>query len=165
MKCKICPHFYLFLMLFFVGCGPAKEGQVEEDGSRTLEITTLTRGAAGNGEPGEVFTVVESAEEWERVMQELPEEVAEVEEPPQFGEEVAIVTYSGQRPSGGFTIDVKQVQLRDSTLFVLVEEARPGPGCMRTDALTFPYHVVKVEKVPFEEVKFQQVGTTRECEE
>lgn len=61
-----------------------------------------------------------------------------------FGAQSVIAAWLGQRPTGGYSIEVERVVRDGDTLHVELVEHAPGPGCMTTQALTQPFHIVAV---------------------
>lgn len=60
-----------------------------------------------------------------------------------------IVINAGERPSGGYTVNITDVYEDSTGQFVIkVEETTPDPKSMVTDALTYPYCSIKVSKLP-----------------
>jgi hypothetical protein len=67
-------------------------------------------------------------------------------EPPaiDFATETAVFLFGGQRPTGGYALDVRGVTLEGDTLVVDAGVQGPPAGSMSTQALTFPYAVIAV---------------------
>lgn len=58
---------------------------------------------------------------------------------------VIMVVSSGEKPSGGYDIKVKAITEEEGVVKVEVEETEPAEGDVVTDALTYPYTVVKLD--------------------
>lgn len=56
-----------------------------------------------------------------------------------------IAAYMGQRSTGGYSINVKNVSVDNGVLTLTVDLEEPKPGDMTTQALTSPYVLVRVE--------------------
>lgn len=54
---------------------------------------------------------------------------------------------SGEKPTGGFKIDVKSIEDNKGTTNILVEETSPAPGDIVTMAFTYPYVIVKAQGI------------------
>lgn len=63
-----------------------------------------------------------------------------------FATEFVVFAYAGQKSTGGHAVEVRNVTLLADVYIVKVIELAPGEGCMTTQALTYPYQVVKVER-------------------
>jgi hypothetical protein len=65
-----------------------------------------------------------------------------------------IAVLSGQKPSGGFGIEVKSVEDNEGITSIVVEEIEPAPGAFVTQVITYPYVLIKVKtRVPTFSVK------------
>lgn len=69
-----------------------------------------------------------------------------------------IVWALGEKPSGGFGVDITDVQLFDQTLVIRGAIHRPEPGEMVTQALTHPFQVIAVPRVDYDKVYWNAVG-------
>lgn len=79
-----------------------------------------------------------------------------------FGKHDLIVVALGQRSNGGYSVEIKEIKKEANDILVLYTETVPGQSCFTTQAITFPYHIVKVNKINFE-VKFSKTSITNEC--
>lgn len=50
---------------------------------------------------------------------------------------------SGEKPTGGFSVDVKYIEDNEGKTNILVDEKSPAPGDMVTQAITYPFVIVK----------------------
>jgi len=73
---------------------------------------------------------------------------AQLEVPPlpsvDFARETLLVVMMGQRPSGGYAVDVRGVSIEGTDLFVDVRFLEPESGAVTSSALTSPWAVVRV---------------------
>ncbi|MFO8003519.1 protease complex subunit PrcB family protein [Thioalkalivibrio sp.] len=65
-----------------------------------------------------------------------------------FTRQTAIAVFMGERPTGGYAIQVDSVTRSDGELLVEVVLQAPGPECMTTQAFTQPYEMVSVPTGP-----------------
>lgn len=63
-----------------------------------------------------------------------------------FERDGVVAVFMGERPTGGHSIQVERVALRDGELLVEVLLQSPGSGCLTTQALTQPYQIVSVPR-------------------
>jgi hypothetical protein len=61
-----------------------------------------------------------------------------------FRRETLLVVMMGQRPTGGYSLDVRGVTIEGGDLFVDVAFVEPPPGAITTMALTNPWTVIRV---------------------
>ncbi|HYF90798.1 MAG TPA: protease complex subunit PrcB family protein [Symbiobacteriaceae bacterium] len=65
-----------------------------------------------------------------------------------FSQQSVVAVYMGEQRTGGYAIEITGVELTNGTLRVTVKQTRPGPGTIVTQALTQPFHMVRIPKVP-----------------
>ena len=65
-----------------------------------------------------------------------------------FGQQSVVAVYMGEQRTGGYAIEITGVELVGGTLKVAVKQTRPGPGAIVTQALTQPFHMIRIPKVP-----------------
>lgn len=62
-----------------------------------------------------------------------------------FSREVVIAIFLGTRPSGGFSVAIRRIERGDGGLTVYFQEGRPAKDALVSQALTQPFHIVKVK--------------------
>ncbi len=62
-----------------------------------------------------------------------------------FQEEMIIAVFMGDRKSGGYEIEIREIIKTEKEIVVQVEEKEPSPESLRTMALTQPYHIIVVK--------------------
>lgn len=109
-----------------------------------LPLTELARGHFGPCADAR-REVVRDAAAWARVWSEVQ---ATRMAPPEvdFDGQMALVACLGQRRSGGHAIEIVAVEVAADALVVSVRETAPTPGATTTQALTQPFHAVRVAK-------------------
>jgi hypothetical protein len=70
-----------------------------------------------------------------------------------FAWEMVIAVALGQQTTGGHAVTVEQVLLVGDTVQVLVSETAPAGDCIVPQALTQPYHIVRVPRVEMARVE------------
>lgn len=58
-----------------------------------------------------------------------------------------IAIFSGKRTTGGFSINVKSVEDVEGKTYINVEEYEPKPTAIVTQAITYPYTIIKVSNI------------------
>jgi len=61
-----------------------------------------------------------------------------------FGTSQVLASSAGQRPSGGYTIGVTEIEETEDRVIATVVQVVPGPGCITTPTVSFPYEFVVV---------------------
>lgn len=64
--------------------------------------------------------------------------------PVDFSREVVIAIFLGTRPTGGFSVAIHRVERRERGLIVYYRESRPARDSLVSQALTQPFHIVRV---------------------
>lgn len=63
-----------------------------------------------------------------------------------FSREMVVALFMGERPTGGYEIEVTQVERTAAGLTVHHRAKSPDPGDMLTQSLTSPFHLVKLAR-------------------
>jgi superfamily I DNA and RNA helicase len=63
-----------------------------------------------------------------------------------FNKEFVIAIFLGEKPTGGYAVEMTFIERKDRDLVVSYKEFQPAPGAMTTQALTQPFHMVRVAK-------------------
>lgn len=94
--------------------------------------------------------------------QEPPPPAPEVD----FASKFVAAVFMGQQHSGGHGIEIVDVPLVDGKFHAGYATMRPGKGCMTSQAVTFPFDIVAVDRMDAEtiDVVFHNAGqNVREC--
>ncbi len=129
-------------LLVLVGMGLGLGPATRADGPRVLQVATLAK--AGRLTPGYEVAAGEAAWRslWSQLMGVGPAPTVNWER--QF----VVGAFLGQRPTGGYAIEVTSIELRGSEIAVRVRVRRPEPGSLVSMAFTYPGHVVAAERPP-----------------
>ena len=74
----------------------------------------------------------------------------------------------GEKPTGGFSINVQKVKIKENSVIIYVTEKVPNPGDIVTEAFTYPSVSIKFNKI-FDDIevlnyetglKFNRLGIT-----
>lgn len=166
----------LWTALALVGCEPLG-GQGEEGGQRfsvSVSHETLTSGKVQTKmlDGGQYADIKEGTREalrdeqafrsfWRRVHANgtsVPDR-PEVD----FQNRVVVAVVLGNRPNGGYTVDIQDVKGTSGTETIQVSftETAPGDGCQTVQVLTSPYVMAAVNKNG--EFIFEKTRATRTC--
>lgn len=129
------------------GCGPTG---VPAGAQRLASsaIQELVRTEENTGVSDRRRVVIRTQEEWQTFWAEL---YSRRSEPPllpavNFANEMVLVASAGQKSTGGYTIDIRELYTHAGELFAIVLETSPGSGCVLTTALTAPVVVMRVPR-------------------
>lgn len=119
-----------------------------------IAFGTLDQGSY-SGYRDRAALVIRTEEEWQQVWERhtalltpQPERsVVDFDKEVDFDTEMVLAVFLGERPTGGFAIEITAIHKRPDTLRVLVEETAPDPDAMVTQVLTQPYHVVRLPRI------------------
>ena len=109
------------------------------------------------------FAVIVTAKEWKDLWLTHQSGVSSGPQAPQvdFQEEMVVGVFSGAKATGGYGIEIKRVELdAGKRMLVLWAETAPAPGSMVTEALSQPYHIVKLKRQNLP-VAFVPLGESR----
>lgn len=160
MRRKLLPFFTLGAVVLVVVTVLHSFG-VTGTGKR-LEFHTVEEGSY-SGLTVSAYYVVNDVDEWARVWSPFIQ-VHDPQKPmPEidFSETTIIAVFMGLCPTTGYGIAVKEIIDTGLSIVVRVEKAYPK-GCVVGEMLTFPYHIVKVEKIS-KYIIFDTVSRAAEC--
>ncbi len=110
-----------------------------------MTVKTLKQGHQWPSPEGPLFALVTGPRAWETFLARH-RAAAEAWPAVDWDQVVVFVALMGQKRTGGYSITVDRVTVRDGTLLVQVRETAPAPGEMTIQVLTAPYHVVAVPR-------------------
>jgi hypothetical protein len=92
---------------------------------------------------------IESQSEWEALWNNHQSIVFPTSAPPivDFDNKILIAVFDKEEPTGGYAIEVRAIELDDGGIVVDVVRTVPGLGCVVTEALTRPFHIVVIDAV------------------
>ncbi len=126
-------------------CSVARPSDVQ-----TASFTTIDQGSQ-SGVRERKSLVIKSAEEWETLLQthRMPRGSAASGAPIDFSREMVVAVFMGEKPSGGYGIAITRIEAdyENQQLRITVHERNPPPNTLSTQALTQPYHIIKLAKI------------------
>ncbi len=141
------------MVIIFLASACASPTEVDDDADldndneqelvgQGLEFETLAHNFDSRYEE-EMFYVIKDEETfvnlWENTLEEATIEV-------NFDEQMVLAIFMGEKPSGGYGIEITHVIETDNAIEVTAIETVPGEEDMVTMALTYPSHVIVLEK-------------------
>ncbi len=94
--------------------------------------------------------VIKNEDEWKNLWVNIHSGVL-IEPPPQtqidFSNYSVIAVFMGEKNTGGYSIEIDKIYHEGDKIVVYINESTPAPDMMVTQALTQPYHIVKVERI------------------
>lgn len=109
----------------------------------TIATVTVARGTSSAIEESRQ-AIARTAGEW----QTLWREHAGSEPAPavDFAKEMVAAVFLGTRPTGGYGVDIVAARREGAALIVEYRERRPPPGALASQALTSPFHIVRIAR-------------------
>ena len=127
----------VLIVLVLISCGAKK---TTESGSKVLyEVLTEQSDGGGNIKFFEILTE--------------PNEIKMLENDPllkdkmkhdDIGNSNYVILNMGEKNTGGYSIGVEKVEETDKNIIITVKENNPAADAMVTQAITYPYTVIKV---------------------
>ena len=104
-------------------------------------------------------SVVRNQREWETLWQRHTAAETNPSPPPavDFNKEIAIAIFLGEKPTGGYAVEITLIERKDGALVIDYKELNPAPGGMVTQALTQPFHMVRVAAKGAGAVSFRRI--------
>ena len=90
--------------------------------------------------------VIRAQAEWKDLWQRHASTKATPPPPPviDFNKETVVGVFLGEKPTGGYDIEIVSAERIDGTLLISFAEKSPQSGAILTQALTQPFHIVRV---------------------
>jgi hypothetical protein len=112
-----------------------------------VPLQTLHKGhRSGVREPLQL--VIRTRDQWEDVWKRHAS--FEASPPPaspvDFSADMVAGVFLGEKPTGGYRVEIVRAERSDSTLYLYYRETRPARDAMVIQALTQPYHLVTVPR-------------------
>jgi hypothetical protein len=129
-----------------------------------IDFTTIAQGT-DSGYQSASQMVIDNSERWNNFWQlhtcntEPPSPVPQMD----FTRYSIVAVFSGEKPTGGYSVEILSAetissQTRDQpSLAISVQYRQPGAGDFVTEALTYPYHMIRIPKIDRSKVIFKQL--------
>jgi hypothetical protein len=134
------------LLIPLAACAVRAVGNVTAEGT-AIPFSTVAKGfASGVVEPVQV--VIRDRDEWIAFWgRHTRAQVNPPSAPPvDFSGEMIVGIFMGERATGGYEIEITKVERAESRLRIYYRTKNPDPGAMLTQALTQPYHLIKLSR-------------------
>ena len=146
---KICPIllliFGVFLLLFLSSC--YMDNEVEH-----ISFDTVAKDFYSQQVQEENF-VVKNTEGFNQLLDLIGNENSTVTvEDIDFSEDMVVAVFMGEKPTGGYSIEIKDVLKKKDHIEFLIEVDEPGPDDMVAQVITSPYHIIKLDRFDTEYV-------------
>jgi hypothetical protein len=130
---------------------------------KNIDFTTIARGA-DSGYQSASQMVIDNSEQWNDLWQQ---HTSNAEPPPpvpkvDFTSYNVVAVFAGEQSTGGYSVEILTVETKNSqtkdlpSLVITVQYNQPKPGDFVTEAMTYPYHMIKIPKIDVNKVVFEQ---------
>jgi PrcB C-terminal len=122
-----------------------------------LSIATVAKGyRSGIHKPLE--TVIRNQDEWNVFWKRHSSTDTNSASVPiiNFDREMVVGIFLGEKSTGGYEVEIVRAELSGSSLYFYYREKSPPPGAMVTQALTQPFHLVKIPKYRNQKIVFRR---------
>jgi hypothetical protein len=112
-----------------------------------LSIATVEKGYR-SGIRGPLQIVIRNQDEWKALWKRHASSDTNPLPAPfiDFDREMVAGTFLGEKHTGGYEVEIVPAERGDSALYFYYRQKSPPPGAMVTQALTRPFHLVKIAK-------------------
>ncbi|NMG08385.1 protease complex subunit PrcB family protein [Brasilonema sp. UFV-L1] len=128
-----------------------------------ISFTTIARGNDSGYQSASQIMVINNSEQWIDLWQqhtyntEPPPPVPQVD----FTRYSVVAVFAGEKPTGGYSVEILSVETSGSQtqkqLAITVQQRQPGAGDFVTEALTYPYHMIRIPKIDANRVVFKDI--------
>jgi len=122
-----------------------------------LSIATVEKGDR-SGIRGPLQTVIRNQAEWNAFWKRHSS--TDTNPPPapiiDFDREMVVGIFLGEKRTGGYEVEIVREERSDYALYFYYWEKIPPPGAMVTQALTQPFHLVKIAKYENPQIFFRR---------
>ncbi|CAN5658891.1 hypothetical protein BH24ACT22_BH24ACT22_22310 [soil metagenome] len=139
-------------LLFAAGCSGVAPGTGEETGGTNPEPETTQGDGATNEMSGNlrIEQVSSGSDGLKRPQVVLAPSAAGLSEAtgvriPDTGEGMYLAAFWGERPTGGYTVEILDARMEDSRMIVRLALKKPPPDAMVSQALTYPYAAAVIQ--------------------
>lgn len=114
-----------------------------------LPFITIDQGSR-SGVRERKFLVIKNEAEWKTLWQTHVQPEVPAKELPQvdFEREMVVAVFLGEKPTGGYKLGITAIEedRGKGQLRIVLRESKPPVGSIAIQALTQPYHIVRVKK-------------------
>jgi len=132
--------------------------QNNSNAPRSIAVRTIAKGVR-SGVRESLQTVARNNAEWQALWQKHATAQSNPTPPPSidFKNEIVAAVFLGDKPTGGYAIEIVGAEKTDGPLMISYSEKSPRPGSMQTQAFTQPFHIVRIIANDAEKVVFRRL--------
>lgn len=119
-----------------------------------ISIATIAKGQVGAMQQ-EMKQVINNSEDWKALWHTYNDEDSTTPNV-DFSQSFVIAVSRGQKPNGGHLVSIDRVCQDQQNISVKVLNKKPEADCPVSSAVTYPYHIVKINKAKPKDVSFHE---------
>jgi len=133
----------IFVLLFIFSCG-------KENGGENIIFDTILKDAYSQKVEKEYF-VIKDTDSFNQLLAIIVNSNSVItNKDVDFSEEMVVGVFLGIKPTGGYSIEITDVLKHNDYIEFLIKIDEPDPGQMVTEAITSPYHIIKLKRFDME---------------
>lgn len=134
------------------------------EGGQELTITVVSDGGYSSMEEAKQMLITDE-ESFYSLWAEIHQNQMPAPKPPRvdFSTNMVVASFMGMQTSGGYSTSLSKAVFHNELVYFLVQETLPGPGCLTTSAITYPYVLAMVEKKSMSDHHFIIARDTTNC--
>jgi uncharacterized protein (DUF885 family) len=125
---------------------PSPRNDETEDRTNVVEFSVLATGALSRHEGGRTVELITNEDDWRRVWATIGGGRPQPEI--NFNARACVVVYQGQKPTGGYSVEIVEIRRNGTLLAVEIKERRPAFGDVTTQVITSPFVAVSIPRPP-----------------
>ena len=147
----------LFILISVVACTDAREfknvinpreivpSQINLKPAAPVTFQSVGKGYR-SGVRAPLQIVARNQDEWTALWRQHVSSDSGSRPPPavDFDKEVVVALFLGDKPTGGYDVQISRAEQSSEALTIYYREKNPSPGSMVTQALTQPFHIVRI---------------------
>lgn len=139
----------LVSIIFYLGL--VQTPPEKENNSGEINFKRIIDGAQ-NSITEKQTIIIRSQNEWLKLWREMfPDQITVSST--NFDEQTIVAFFQGEKPTGGYSINVEKITNQVFYVEIAVKEISPGENCFLTQALTQPYSIISMPRTD-KEIKF-----------
>jgi len=150
----IASAVFVFYLILKTDMGDSNIGEKSE-----VQFTEIKKGFSSEVS-NRKFMVIKDSERWSSLLNGIPSQA--VDSSVDFDESMVLVAFQGEKPTGGYSIEITRIDNTKRSVNVYVTEVSPGNDCITTQAVTQPFHIVTTKTID-KEVKFISKMIVADC--
>ncbi|MDT4897521.1 MAG: hypothetical protein QOH25_2598 [Acidobacteriota bacterium] len=115
---------------------------------RAVDFSVLATGYNSRYEGGRYLQLITNQNDWSSAWDIIGRGSTASMPEVNFNTRAVVIAYQGRKNTGGYGISVAEIRREGTALIVRVNEQRPQPGDMVTEALTSPFVAVSIPRPP-----------------